>query len=163
MWNKNGQRKSHRPTSLCPHETARPSAVKPEASILGGGGAVAPNENIGVANILFCPPPPIIRQLKNLIIYNLCLMQECLKNTVRHYKTIKLNIRNTTKHTQFSILWRASRVKFYIATLPENFEIVLTLAPLPPSEKWIDAPVWNWIYVYILCITFPITVLMKQK
>ena len=52
-----------------------------------------------------------------------------------HYKTIKFNIKNTTKHTQFSFLRRASREKLDIATLrakrAEIFCIFLTFTPPP--------------------------------
>ena len=42
------------------------------------------------------------------------------------YKTIKFHIRNTTKHTQFSILRRAPKTLKFFLLLP------------PQSEKWID-------------------------
>ena len=75
----------------------------------GGGGAVAPHENIGVANIhvLFCPPPPIILTKywggKHIVLpppppittWKIHNARIGLKSTVsvRHYKSIKFNIK----------------------------------------------------------------------
>ena len=71
-------------------------AMVTEASILGGGGGSrpSPNENIGVVNISFCPPPP--NKMSTTLKKSLCNARIGLKSTVRHYK--KIDIKNTTKH-----------------------------------------------------------------
>ena len=45
------------------------------------------------------------------------MQQLCLKSTVRNYKTMKFSMKILLKHTQFSILRRTPRAKFFIATL----------------------------------------------
>ena len=93
----------------------------------GGQGAVSP------------PPPMKILG---------CNARIGLKSTVRHYKTIKFNIRILLNIHNFQFCGTQSRNIHYIATLcterDKKFEIFLTLAPSPPplqSQKWIDAPV----------------------
>ena len=64
--------------------------IQAEASILGGrgGGSRPPNENIGGANISFCPP--IISTTWK--IHNMYCKNR-FKSIVRHYKTIKFYIK----------------------------------------------------------------------
>ena len=83
--------KAHSRTHYC----AVHAPAAPEASILGGGGGGSrPNENIGVANISFCPPPKLFWQLVKFIICDAKIGLK-LKSTVtvRHYKTIQFNMK----------------------------------------------------------------------
>ena len=72
-----------------------------------------------------------------------------LKSTVRHYKTIKFNIKILLNIHNFL------RAKIYIASL--RFFLLL---PPPQSENWIDACVCVCVCVYVyvclfhcLCVT----------
>ena len=129
----------YRQISKCTDKTAK-------KHYWGGGGAACKFENF----LTFCSPPPpnpeygstplILNNLKKL-----CNGILGLQSTVRHYKTIKLNIKILLNIHNFQFLRRDPRAKFYIAILraqrAENVEIFPSLAPPPPpSEKLIFAP-----------------------
>ena len=57
----------------------------------GAGGGSCPHENIGVANISFCPSPNNFDNLKTITILNAIIG---LKSTVRHYtKLVNLTLK----------------------------------------------------------------------
>ena len=72
----------------------------------GGRGAVAPNENIGGKHIVFFFFFFFWGggEFRHLEKFTICNARIGLKSTVRHYKTIKFDIKNTSKHIQLFLL-----------------------------------------------------------
>ena len=107
---------------------------------------------LGLQTYRFAPPPPIISITRK--IHNICNARlNRFKSTVRHYKTIKFNIKRLLNigNVQFCDALRAQFV--VVATLCAEraniFDIFLTLCPPPPPnpKKWIDAPDYIMIWV----------------
>ena len=112
----------------------------------GGRGAIAPHENIGGQTYNF-PPPPIISTTWKLIIRNARIG---LKSTVRHYKTIKFNIKIllNVHSLKFcgALLAQTFILRLCAPSAPKDLKFFVLLPPPPPppppppqSENWIDA------------------------
>ena len=90
----------------------------------GGGGGVAPMKILGWQTYRL--PPNFFIFISTT--WKICNARIDLISTVRHYNTIKFNIKILLNIIQFSILRRAPRAQFYIATLRASL-----LLPPPPS------------------------------
>ena len=109
----------------------------------GGGGA-------GVA----VAPPPMkilggkhrfeLRQLEKLTI---CNAKIGLKSTIRHYKTIKFNIKALPNIHNFQFARKVLYCDF-AQSAPKILTFSLLLPPPPQSEKWIDAPD-DWLLTHV--------------
>ena len=104
----------------------------------GGRGAVAPPppplKILGWQTYRFCPPPPPHTIISTTWKFRKYVMHAGIgfKSTVRHYKTIKFNIKNTTKiYTIFNSVRRVWNC---------DFPFFSPYFCPPPKKKKIDAP-----------------------